>query len=63
MDPIFAAAAPSPSPAHRGEDYYTEGALVWLEADQIIREGTGGKKGLDDFAKVFFGVRDGDWGV
>jgi hypothetical protein len=36
---------------------------VWLEADQIIRDGTGGKKGLDDFAKAFFGVRDGDWGV
>ena len=46
----------------RGEDYYVEGALTWLEADQIIREGTKGKKGLDDFAKAFFGVRDGDWG-
>ena len=46
----------------RNEDYYTEGALVWLEADQVIREGTGGAKGIDDFAKVFFGIRDGDWG-
>ncbi|MCJ2188048.1 M61 family metallopeptidase [Novosphingobium beihaiensis] len=46
----------------RGEDYYVEGALTWLEADQIIRKGTGGRKGLDDFAKAFFGVRDGDWG-
>ncbi|MBT0667710.1 M61 family metallopeptidase [Novosphingobium profundi] len=46
----------------RSEDYYVEGALTWLEADQIIREGTKGKKGLDDFAKAFFGVRDGDWG-
>ncbi|WP_277665835.1 M61 family metallopeptidase [Novosphingobium lindaniclasticum] len=46
----------------RTEDYYVEGALTWLEADQIIRQGTGGKKGLDDFAKAFFGVRDGDWG-
>lgn len=46
----------------RTEDYYTEGALVWLEADQIIRQGTRGKKGLDDFAKAFFGIRDGDWG-
>lgn len=46
----------------RNEDYYTEGALVWLEADQIIRSGTGGRKGLDDFAKAFFGIRDGDWG-
>ncbi|SFF78584.1 glycyl aminopeptidase. Metallo peptidase. MEROPS family M61 [Novosphingobium sp. CF614] len=46
----------------RGEDYYVEGALTWLEADQIIRQGTGGAKGLDDFAKAFFGLRDGDWG-
>lgn len=46
----------------RSEDYYVEGALTWLEADQIIRQGTRGTKGLDDFAKAFFGVRDGDWG-
>jgi predicted metalloprotease with PDZ domain len=46
----------------RTEDYYVEGALTWLEADQIIRQGTKGAKGLDDFAKAFFGVRDGDWG-
>ncbi|PEL48597.1 peptidase M61, partial [Bacillus toyonensis] len=63
MDPIFAARRPKPfASLTRNEDYYTEGALVWLEADQIIRDGTGGKKGLDDFAKAFFGVRDGDWG-
>ncbi|MFM5884183.1 MAG: peptidase M61, partial [Novosphingobium sp.] len=36
--------------------------LVWLEADQIIRAGTGGKKSIDDFAKLFFGMNDGDWG-
>lgn len=46
----------------RGEDYYVEGALTWLEADQIIRQGTRGAKGLDDFARAFFGMRDGDWG-
>ncbi|MYL96382.1 peptidase M61 [Novosphingobium sp. FGD1] len=46
----------------RSEDYYVEGALVWLEADQIIRHGTRGARGLDDFARAFFGVRDGDWG-
>jgi predicted metalloprotease with PDZ domain len=37
--------------------------LVWLEADQIIRDGTRGRKGLDDFARAFFGMNDGDWGV
>lgn len=46
----------------RGEDYYVEGALTWLEADQIIRQGTDGARGLDDFARAFFGMRDGDWG-
>ena len=46
----------------RSADYYRESMLVWIEADQIIREGTAGKKGLDDFAHAFFGVRDGDWG-
>jgi len=63
-DPVFAMRRPKPFPSmSRGEDYYTEGALVWLEADQIIRDGTGGKKGLDDFAHAFYGMRNGDWGV
>src|SRR5581483_5531498 len=35
------------------------GALVWLEADQIIRAGTGGRKGLDDFARAFFSYPGG----
>jgi predicted metalloprotease with PDZ domain len=55
LDPIFAARKPKPyGSLARGEDYYNEGALVWLEADQIIRAGTGGRKGLDDFARAFF---------
>ncbi len=39
----------------RGLDYYPEGALMWLEADGIIREKTGGKRSIDDFARAFFG--------
>lgn len=63
-DPIFAARRAKPfATMSRNEDYYTEGALVWLEVDQILREKTGGRKGLDDFAKAFFGIRNGDWGV
>lgn len=62
-DPIFGNRKPKPfSSLARNEDYYTEGALVWLEADQIIRAGTGGAKSIDDFAKLFFGMRDGDYG-
>ena len=62
-DPIFAARKPKPfASLARGEDYYNEGALVWLEADQLMREGTKGARGMDDFAKAFFGMRGGDWG-
>ena len=45
----------------RSEDYYSEGQLVWLDADTLIRERTGGAKSLDDFARGFFGVRDGSY--
>ncbi|MEO6153874.1 MAG: peptidase M61 [Croceibacterium sp.] len=42
----------------RASDYYREAALVWLEADQILRQRTGGRRGLDDFARAFFGGND-----
>lgn len=47
----------------RGTDYYAESALVWMEADMLIREASGGQRSLDDFARAFFGGREGDWGV
>jgi predicted metalloprotease with PDZ domain len=63
-DPVFAARKPKPNASwSRGEDYYVEGSLVWLEADMTIRELSKGKKSLDDFAKAFFGIKDGDWGT
>lgn len=59
-DPIIAARKPKPyASLTRGEDYYNEGALIWLEADQIIRDGTHGRRGLDDFARAFFSYRGG----
>ena len=39
----------------RGVDFYSEGALVWLEADVLIRSRSGGKKSLDDFVRAFHG--------
>ena len=45
----------------RPEDYYTEGALIWLDADTKIRELTGGQKSLDDFAKLFYGPFNGSY--
>ena len=60
-DPIIDARRPRPFDSlTRTEEYYTEGALAWLEADQIIREGTGGAKGLDDFARAFFSYPGGE---
>jgi predicted metalloprotease with PDZ domain len=39
----------------RGQAYYNEGVLLWLDADTLIRKLTGNKKSLDDFEKVFLG--------
>ncbi|HEY0429921.1 MAG TPA: hypothetical protein VGC76_19210 [Pyrinomonadaceae bacterium] len=39
----------------RGTDYYDEGALVWLEADVLIRQKSGGKRSLNDFFHKFHG--------
>ena len=43
----------------RSEDYYSEGLLIWLDADTLIRELSKGRRSLDDFASTFFGVNDG----
>lgn len=45
----------------RSEDYYSEGMLIWLDTDTKIRELSDGKKSLDDFAKLFFGVNNGSY--
>ncbi len=62
-DPIIASRAPAPWRSwQRSEDYYSEGQLIWIDVDRIIREQSGGKKSIDDFARAFFGMNDGDWG-
>jgi len=45
----------------RSYDYYPESDLIWLDADTKIRELSGGKKSLDDFAKLFFGIDNGSY--
>ena len=63
-DPILSARRPKPwSSWQRSEDYYNEGLLVWLEVDSILRDRSRGRRSMDDFARAFFGGRDGDWGV
>ncbi len=39
----------------RGQDYYNEGELVWLDADTLIRKMTNNQKSLDDFVRIFLG--------
>jgi predicted metalloprotease with PDZ domain len=43
----------------RAEDYYSEGELIWFDADTKIRELSKDRRSLDDFARRFFGVDDG----
>jgi predicted metalloprotease with PDZ domain len=62
-DPIIANRAPQAWRSwQRSEDYYSEGLLIWLDVDRIIRQQSGGARSLDDFARAFFGMRHGDWG-
>ena len=59
-DPVINARRPQAWHSwERQEDYYTEGLLIWLDADTLIREQTHGMKSLGDFAHAFFGIEDG----
>jgi len=62
-DPIAAGRQPQAYRSwQRSEDYYSEGQLIWIDVDRIIRTASGGKRSIDDFAKAFYGMRDGDYG-
>jgi predicted metalloprotease with PDZ domain len=39
----------------RGQDYYQEGELLWLDADTLIRKLTNDQKSLNDFEHIFLG--------
>ncbi len=39
----------------RGQDYYQEGELLWLDADTLIRQLTNDQKSLTDFLHIFLG--------
>lgn len=61
-DPVIARRAPlSWRSWQRSEDYYSEGQLIWLDADTLIRQLSGGKHSLDDVARHFFGTNDGSF--
>ncbi|HVA71548.1 MAG TPA: hypothetical protein VNF02_00450 [Candidatus Limnocylindrales bacterium] len=39
----------------RGEDYYPEGDLLWLDVATIIHQQSHGTKSIDDFCHLFYG--------
>jgi len=49
-----------PSIRRTYDDFYTEGELIWLDADTIIREQSHGAKSLDNFLSAFAGAPDSD---
>ena len=60
-DPIFTAREAQPWQSwQRSEDYYSEGLLIWLEVDTIIRNGSQGSLSLDDLMRRFFAPPEGD---
>lgn len=63
-DPIINARRPQAYGSYqRSEDYYSEGMLIWLDVDSIIRDLTNGKRSIDDFSRAFFGVNPDDQGI
>ena len=63
-DPVIALRRPLPYRNYQGsEDYYSAGQLIWLDVDGKLRELSGGRRSVDDFAKAFFGVNPGAWDV
>jgi len=61
-DPIIAMRRPLPWRSwERSEDYYSEGQLMWLDVDTLVREMSDGQRSLDDFAKTFFGLNNGSF--
>lgn len=61
-DPIDALRRPLPWRSWaRSEDYYSEGQMIWLDADTLIRERSKDQRSLDDFARAFFGIDNGSF--
>jgi predicted metalloprotease with PDZ domain len=62
-DPITAQRSPQPWRSwQRSEDYYSEGMLIWIDVDRILRQQSKGRRSMNDFARAFFGVNDRDYG-
>lgn len=59
--PVFAFRKASSWPTWQRNmfDAYSQGDLIWLGVDVLIRQQTANKRSLDNFAKSFFGLEDG----
>src|SRR5262249_25509728 len=57
--PILYDASEEWSSWRREVDFYNESILIWLEADVIIRQKSGGRLSLDDFCRKFHGGQSG----
>ncbi len=63
-DPIIAMRRPLPYRNYQmSEDYYSGGQMIWMDVDGKLRDLTGNKRSIDDFAKAFFGMKNGEWDV
>ena len=63
-DPVIAQRAPLPYRNYQAsEDYYSAGEMIWLDVDGKLRELSHGKRSIDDFARAFFGMDNGQWNV
>jgi len=56
---LLYASRPDWNALRRDVDFYDEGDLIWLDADVMIRQLTGGKRSLDDFCRAFHGGTSG----
>jgi predicted metalloprotease with PDZ domain len=48
--------SPNWNELRREQDYYFEGALLWLETDALLRDRSQGKYSLNDFCRRFLGA-------
>lgn len=63
-DPVIAQRRPLANRSYQlSEDYYSAGQLIWLAVDTKLRELSGEKRSLDDFAQAFFGGESGRYDV
>jgi predicted metalloprotease with PDZ domain len=55
--PLLRGSSPNWNELRREQDYYFEGALLWLEVDAIVRDRSRGSCSLDHFCQKFLGAR------